>query len=762
MIALLHLAAVDVAGLTWRAGALVVSLLQPLFWALLAVGFVFAAIHFVSMLATRWGDRRASGKSLAFSAAVHVSLLVGILALLPDYRPRWLTAAEETVDEEPIQVRPIEVTEDLNPQSSTEGNTAIWDELQPTPEIEAARMSKTVETADEPTMVERSDRAVTAPFELPQDNSLPDLAQEVPQAMAAEETGSQTPAAVPMNIDDATAPESRAAPAPSMARDRSLPLSQAAQDMSRDLPTVDRVVRGAIDRRRDRYNPDAMIRSLPAAPSESATIARADSATISRREGPVPSTLPMSDAGNGEKTATARDGGGSASMVERQRTAAPQSDSTDRVIPLPERTPARSRVPGPQRTRSALDGFDIDQPAVREAPAFARVDPSVMKPSDKTRLPAEYQLRTSDGRLDAARRFGGNEQSERAVERSLKYLAQTQEPNGYWSAVKYGAGRGAEARTNTSRPNVGGDADAGVTALSVLAYLGAGSTHQRGPYQSNVDKALRWLIANQRDDGYLGGSNVSAITGAYSHAMATFAIAEASAMRESDDPRLRKFGDSDADADTRWLLEPLKKAIGYSVSAQLNDGGWRYEPNQPDGDTSIFGWHLMSLKSAELAGLEIPDEVRAGMVSFLKERALGESDGLAGYRLNDPVTPAMTAESLFCKQMLGLKRTSTASDEAVKYLLSHPPKLAEENFYYWYYGTLSMFQYGGEPWQTWNERVRDILVAEQKPDGSWAPRGPWGAYGGQIYSTALATLSLEVYYRYLPLYRAGGQYRESE
>ena len=36
--------------------------------------------------------------------------------------------------------------------------------------------------------------------------------------------------------------------------------------------------------------------------------------------------------------------------------------------------------------------------------------------------------------------------------------------------------------------------------------------------------------------------------------------------------------------------------------------------------------------------------------------------------------------------------------------------------------------------------------------GSWDPSGPWGRYGGRLYSTAISTLTLEVYYRLLPLY----------
>jgi len=37
-------------------------------------------------------------------------------------------------------------------------------------------------------------------------------------------------------------------------------------------------------------------------------------------------------------------------------------------------------------------------------------------------------------------------------------------------------------------------------------------------------------------------------------------------------------------------------------------------------------------------------------------------------------------------------------------------------------------------------------------DGSWDPDPVWGGHGGRVYATALAALTLEVYYRYLPMH----------
>ena len=108
--------------------------------------------------------------------------------------------------------------------------------------------------------------------------------------------------------------------------------------------------------------------------------------------------------------------------------------------------------------------------------------------------------------------------------------------------------------------------------------------------------------------------------------------------------------------------------------------------------------------------------------------------------------------------MLGYARDGRDSREAVDYLMRNPPSRLAMNLYYWYYGTLSMYQFGGPEWEQWNEGVRELLIAEQtrtgRMKGSWDTRTRWGPAGGRIYTTALATMTLEVYYRFLPLYRA--------
>jgi hypothetical protein len=53
--------------------------------------------------------------------------------------------------------------------------------------------------------------------------------------------------------------------------------------------------------------------------------------------------------------------------------------------------------------------------------------------------------------------------------------------------------------------------------------------------------------------------------------------------------------------------------------------------------------------------------------------------------------------------------------------------------------------------------MQAAVVSLQRQDpgslqGSWDPDPVWGGHGGRVYATAMAALTLEVYYRYVPLH----------
>jgi hypothetical protein len=362
--------------------------------------------------------------------------------------------------------------------------------------------------------------------------------------------------------------------------------------------------------------------------------------------------------------------------------------------------------------------------------------------------PAAYALRTSPGRLGVVEQQGGNLQTEAAVNAALAWLAAAQSPDGHWDADRFGAGRELKVLGH-DRYGAGRNADAGITGLALLAFLGAGHSHQQGDYQPQVHRGLDYLVHIQGNDGEIVGS-AEFFARMYSHSMATFALAEAQAMTR--DKRLDPH---------------VRRAISYSLWAQSSaTGGWRYEPGDA-GDTSQLGWQMMALASAQRAGVDVPPQTWTGVERFLRSVRRGNNGGLASYRPDSPVTTSMTAEAFYCRlllaEMVGVADDERASAEATARLLANLPTRDRVNLYYWYYATLALHYRqlaGGQAeaaWHAWNDALTTVLLANQVAEGeeagSWNSDCLWGGYGGRVYTTAMATMCLEVYYRYAPAAR---------
>jgi hypothetical protein len=724
------------------------TLLQPVFVGILCVGFVLAGAHFITMLATRWGERRVSSKALLFSLAVHLSMGCGLVAMIPEYRGQLLQFLEEEAS--PIIEVQTVVYEGLQEAPASQaGNTPIWDELSQ-PQIEELTRYDRILQPLEP---DQGPPPRPEPVELDQRRLkditvLPDQPAELPEQQLAAIEGIQQQAVLPLTSPTPETMRRDEVSTPQTERDR----IQLGSPVSAAESALDKPKFGAVDRLRPDFVAEPDLSTIKAPVEEVAELTpRDDETDIENREGPAPASPELAETGQIAQPDPSTTEG-HPTPHERTRTTARSPATPNDSLPTRQRLESLPRDPRPQDEDplASLTGTirDADRPPV--VPQLERQNFNPQERSDLNRLPATYQLRSTDeDRKLATRQFGGTEESEQAVEAALKWLASTQHPDGYWDASEYGAGTGPESTAAHMRPNTGGDADTGVTALAVLAFLGAGHTPEHGAYAGTVRRAMVWLIQQQAKDGYLGG-NADFVAGMYCHGMATFALAEALAMMADT-------------ADTAWLRQPLMPAVEYIIANQTPDGSWRYVGRDNKyGDMSMFGWQLMALKSAETGGIPVRRETVQQMVRFLNDMSRGQSGGLAAYRSTDAVSPTMTAEALFCKQMLGLRRSHASGDEAIRYLMQHLPSRTSMNYYYWYYGTLATFQYGGEPWRRWNEEVRDLLVSEQLPRGrfagSWEPRGEWGPYVGRVYTTALAALCLEVYYRYLPLYKAGGRY----
>ena len=344
--------------------------------------------------------------------------------------------------------------------------------------------------------------------------------------------------------------------------------------------------------------------------------------------------------------------------------------------------------------------------------------------------------RSEAGRKAMLKKFGGSAASESAVGFALEWLAARQRGNGTWDFIDVGP---CTLPGSVNNP-IGG------TAYALLPFLAAGQTHKEGLYKKQVQAGLDFLttigvpapagydlrgVVNKADD------DTDPNYAYYVHGAATLALCEAYGMTKD-----------------RKLKAAAEGAVSFLVKSQdPQGGGWRYNPLQP-GSTSATTIQVMALKAAEKSGIKIPDSTWKG-VSFYLDGVSVDRNGRYGYEVQKKeYAMSVTSMALLSRMYLGWDRNDGDMRAGIALI---GKSISTENYYTNYFATQVMKNWGGSEWERWNGRIRDELVARQETDGpgkgSWAPRdrADYSKSGGRLLTTCLATLTLEVYYRYQPL-----------
>jgi hypothetical protein len=225
----------------------------------------------------------------------------------------------------------------------------------------------------------------------------------------------------------------------------------------------------------------------------------------------------------------------------------------------------------------------------------------------------------------------------------------------------------------------------------------------------------------------------------YNHGIAAFALCEAYQLSEDPD-----------------LKEPAQRAIDFIASAQSYQGGWGYLPRQP-GDLTLSGWQIMALKSAFAAGLYVPPSAILRIDPFL-DTQMADSGVTYGYRRKG-ASPTCTAIGMLVRLFRDWMHTDPRIMAGAEFLLKSGP--SNSDVYFNYYATLTLFHLGAGYWEEWNPKIREHLVNTQVHQGheagSWYFDNPFGKEGGRVYTTAMCAMTLEVYYRFSPLYQQTDQ-----
>ena len=244
-----------------------------------------------------------------------------------------------------------------------------------------------------------------------------------------------------------------------------------------------------------------------------------------------------------------------------------------------------------------------------------------------TGIPSTLAVRDPRIRVEVVSEEGGTTLTEAAVSRGLRWLSRHQDSDGRWSLDNFDHSPGCTCTGG------GLHSDSAATSLALLPYLGAGQTHLAGHYRETVSRGLRWLLAEQEDNGDLRGDS-EGNSGMYAHGQGAIVLCEAFLMT----------GDE-------VFRDPAQRAIDFIVKAQHSAGGWRYSPGDR-GDTSVLGWQLMALQSARAAGLRVPAETFESAAHYLDSVAHDEGARYAYQPRLNP-THVMTAEALLCRLYLG-------------------------------------------------------------------------------------------------------------
>ena len=344
---------------------------------------------------------------------------------------------------------------------------------------------------------------------------------------------------------------------------------------------------------------------------------------------------------------------------------------------------------------------------------------------------------------------GGNSESERAVARGLAWLAKQQRADGSWVY---------DTTADTKKEIVA------ATGMALLPFLAAGETHRSGHrYQKTVRAGLEFLIKCCPTGGANAGKFNLATT-MYAQAIGTVALCEAYGMTHD-----------------KWLLPSAQAATNFIQRAQGVNGSWGYSANTT-GDTSIVGWQIQALQAARLGKDVVVDkQVIRKASKFLDLASKGSRKSSYGYNDNSGAAPgtSLTAVGLLCRYYIdGWGPDNGGMAEGVQGLMKRAPNSdgkpkSVPDMYFYYYATQVVHFFEGEEWKSWNEGpkqkdgtrkggMRDMLIELQnkKPgaaEGSWDPdSGFIGRQCGKIGTTALCLLTLEVYYRNLPLNKRAG------
>jgi len=330
-----------------------------------------------------------------------------------------------------------------------------------------------------------------------------------------------------------------------------------------------------------------------------------------------------------------------------------------------------------------------------------------------------------------------------AVDRGLEFLSRSQRRDGSFETL------------GTGQP--------GVTSLCVMAFLSRGHLPDQGPYGKRLGRAVDFVLATQQKSGVFSyiAHNTSPEAGhaaLYNHAMTGLMLSEVYGMTESDRQD--------------QIRTALTKAIAFARMTQRipkhdrrDTGGWRYlsPRNRNYSDMSVTSWFLMFYRSARNAEFDVPQQYVDDAMSYVR-RCFYRRKRAFVYRINSANTSrslrrGVVGSGIVALSLAGEHQTKTAQlagdwilDADFKQYNRTPHK-KDRYHYSAFYCSQAMFHLGGEYWTKFYPELMDVLITNQRANGSWDAEALHDTMYGNVYTSALTVLALTPPYQLLPIYQ---------
>ncbi len=316
----------------------------------------------------------------------------------------------------------------------------------------------------------------------------------------------------------------------------------------------------------------------------------------------------------------------------------------------------------------------------------------------------------------------------RLVDGAHRYLVDHQNADGSFSAT----------RTQSVK-----NAPVAVTSLAVMSLIAGGHVPERGRHGRAVERAVRWLVQHCDSKGVFKEDN-DTISKMHGQGYALLALTQA-------------YGTYGRRGEQKEMRDAIVRAITLVEQTQGDVGGWYYEAERSSAhEGSITVCMVQALRAARDAGFAVNVDTIHRAERYL-EQSQDETDGRFRYAINDPKkTWALTAAALATLNALG-DYSSDQLELGFDALKRHDPFLASgasgENFrdYGALYAAQAYWQYRDrkEFLRWWPRYVADCERRQRAySDGRFRN----GIYG-DVYATAIVSLTLTVPLGYLPLFQ---------